>query len=501
MSTYVGLRSRMLLGAIAFAAALSTSTIPTTAQQRALPHDLLMSREQIAALVQAWNDRLPYLPGEVLVKFRDGVEATGQVRALSALRAGIEQRNVRWIGDVLWLRAADEPDAQQLAAALQRQPEVLWAQPNYFRRTSARPNDPSYASHQWNFDLIDMPRTWDINGGATNSITIAVLDSGVTTVNDTFGFPLWTGQRVETVPVPFRVNPDIGTARILPGRDFIFWNGPVLDMDGHGTHVAGTALEETNNSVSLAGIAYNAKLMPLKVCVGYWEIQIVTSASGIPGFVDPEEGGGCSDSAITQAIRYAADNGAQMINLSLGGEGQAPAMLEALRYAIGRGVFVAMAMGNEFEDGNPTEYPAAYGPQVEGAVAVGAVGSDRTRAFYSNTGSHIEIAAPGGNPRDGNPRGFVWQQTIDPRDSNPFTIIRPRFDNFVEVGIAGTSMATPHVTGVAALAYSQGINNPGAIEAALERFATDLGAAGRDNDFGAGLVNPRATLRGFGVAK
>jgi serine protease len=501
MSRLDARRSRVLLAALTLAAALSTSAIPTGAQQRALPFDLLMSREQAAALKQAWNEHLAYLPGEVLIKFRDGVTPAAQTRALTVLRAGIEERNARWIGDVLWVRAADEPDAEQLSTALQRQPEVEWAQPNYFRRTSAQPNDPSYTTRQWNLDLIDMPRAWDINAGGTESITIAVIDSGVTTVNETFGFPMWTGQRIETVPVPFRVNPDISAARILPGRDFIFWNGPVLDMVGHGTHVAGTALEETNNNVTLAGIAYKARLMPLKVCVGYWEIQIVTSASGIPGFVDPEDEGGCSDAAIIQAVRYAADNGAQMVNLSLGGPGASPAMLDALRYAVDRGTFVAMAVGNEFDDGNPTEYPAAYGSQVEGAMAVGAVGADRTRAFYSNTGSHLEIVAPGGNPRDGSPRGFVWQTTMFPPDFDPFEIVRPRFDRYAEVGSAGTSMATPHIAGVAALLYTQGINQPGAIEAALERFAIDLGASGRDNDFGAGLVNARASLRGFGVAR
>jgi serine protease len=501
MTRHIPPRSTLLLGVLALAAALSTSAIPTLAQQRMLPHNLRMSREKAAAVLQAWNGRLPYVPGEVLIKFRDGVDTAGQVRALSALRAGIEGRNARWIGDVLWVRAADEPDAEQLATALARQPEVAWAQPNYVRRTKARPNDPEYAARQWNFDLIDVPRAWDINAGAAESITIAVLDSGMTTVTDTFRFPLWTGDRIEEVAVPFRVNPDISAARVLPGRDFIFWDGPVLDMDGHGTHVAGTALEETNNNLALAGIAYNAKLLPLKVCVGYWEIQIVVSDRGIPGFVDPEETGFCDDAAITEAVRYAADNGAQMINLSLGGPGQSPALLEALRYAVGRGAFISMSAGNEFDEGNPLEYPAGYGPQIEGAMTVGAVGADSTRAFYSNTGTYVEIAAPGGNPRDGSPRGFVWQSTPFFLDFDPFTVTRPRFDRFNLGGFAGTSMAAPHIAGIAALLSTQGINRPAAIEAALARFATDLGAPGRDNDYGFGLVNARASLRGFGVAK
>ena len=501
MTTRIAIRSRVLLGVLALAAALCRSETSTIAEQRPLPYDLLMSREQVEAFLEAWNDRLPYLPGEVLLKFRDGVDSGGRVRALSALRAGIEERHARWIGNVLWVRAVDEPDAEQLAAALARQPEVEWAQPNYLRRTKAQPNDPSYTTRQWNLDLIEMPRAWDINAGANDTMTIAVLDTGTTTVTQSFDFPLWTGSRIETVSLPFRVNPDISAARILPGRDFIFWNGPVLDMVGHGTHVAGTAIEETNNSVALAGIAYRAKLMPLKVCVGYWEIQILTSAAGIPGRVDPEEEGGCSDAAVTQAIRYAADNGAQFINLSLGGPRQSPAQQDALQYAVGRGVFIAMSIGNEFEDGNPVEYPAAYAEQIEGAMSVGAVGRNSQRAFYSNTGTHLEIVAPGGNPRDGNPTGFVWQATLSDEATNPFRVLTPRFDAYVEGGSAGTSMAAPHVAGLAALLYTQGINRPAAIEAAIKQFATDLGTAGRDNDYGFGLIHARNTLRGLGAAR
>src|SRR5688572_23110688 len=127
------LRSILLLGTVACVAVISTSATRTAAQQRTLPYDLLQSREQLEALRQAWNEKLPYLPGEVLVKFRDGVEAAGRVRALSATRAGIEERNARWIGDVLWVRATGETDPVQLASVLGRQPEVAWAQPNYLR--------------------------------------------------------------------------------------------------------------------------------------------------------------------------------------------------------------------------------------------------------------------------------------------------------------------------------------------------------------------------------
>jgi serine protease len=271
-------------------------------------------------------------------------------------------------------------------------------------------------------------------------------------------------------------------------------------MQSHGTHVASTVLEETNNSVSLAGIAYGATLLPLKACVGYWEIQAIAAVLGIPGFGNPRSSG-CSDAAITAAIRFAADNGARVMNLSVGGPQQSPAMQQAIQYAVQQGTFVSIAVGNEFEFGNPIEYPAAYAAQIDGAVSVGAVGRSRRRASYSNTGTHLELVAPGGDIADGGVSGLVYQAAPFTPDFTPGVIVRPRFDRYGEIGKQGTSMAAPHVAGVAALLYSQGITRPAAIEAALKLFATDLGTAGRDNEFGHGLINARAALRGMGLAK
>lgn len=174
---------------------------------------------------------------------------------------------------------------------------------------------------------------------------------------------------------------------MLPGRDFVLWNGPVLDMIGHGTHLAGTVLQETDNGVGLAGIAFRGRLTPLKAGYAYCEVQIVQSELGIPGLVDPSERGTCPDSAVSQAIRYAA----------------------------GRGVFVAISNGNQYGRGNPVEYPAAYAPDLEGAVSVGAVGRSGRRAYYSATGAHVELAAPGGDSRDGGLAGVLYQVGLDTR--------------------------------------------------------------------------------------
>jgi serine protease len=494
----IGRKPSTLPGIAGAALLLFAWTSTLWGRQTSLPYNLLLSVDQLESLREAWNDRLPYIPGEVLVKFRDGVTGGQQVRAMSAVRGRIDNRRTRRIGNALLMKSVDEPDVQRLASTLQSQPEVQWAQPNYFRRLNWVPNDPGYV-RQWNFDLIRVPSAWDINNGASDKVVVAVVDTGVATVTRNFDFSLWTGIGIETVAVPFRVNPDLGSSRILPGRDFVFWSGPVLDMVGHGTHVAGTILQETNNGVGFAGIAHRALLMPLKACVGYWEIQFALSASGVPGFVQPSETGGCTDAAVAEAIRFAADNGAQVINLSLGGENPSPMILEALQYAVGRGLFVSIAAGNEFTEGNPVIYPAKYAEELGGVVGVAAVGRSSRRAYYSTTGSYVELAAPGGDAEDGGMEGVIYQSSIFGQDFDPQGLVRPRFDRYAEVPSQGTSMAAPHISGVAALLRSQGITTPAGIEGALASTARDLGARGRDDEFGYGLVDAPSALRGSGM--
>jgi serine protease len=456
----------------------------------------LRSADQVRAFIQASSGG-GYIPGETLVKFRSGMGPSDQTRALSAVRRGTIGASTRWIGDVLLVATPDDADAPAVAAALARQPEVEWAQPNYIRKRKLRPNDPAY-SLQWNLDLINLPAAWDINKGS--AVTVALIDSGVNTVTTTPTFRLWTGDRFENVAVPFVINPDISSSRVKPGRDFVFSNGAVLDLDGHGTQVAGTILQDTNNNVGTAGIAYQATLLPLKVCLGYWDLQVLLGAANVPGFADPNDAG-CSDDAIGQAIRFAADSGAQVINISLSGPDPAPFLRDSLNYAVAHGTFVAMAVGNEFLEGNPVEYPAAYANDIKGAVAVGAVGRSSKRAPYSNTGSYVELVAPGGDFDDGGRNGLVTQVGLDFTRFDQTISPRPRFDQYALISGEGTSFAAPHVAGVAALLYSQGVTSPAAVENALENSATDLGSRGRDQEYGFGLLNARAAVRGMGLAK
>ncbi|MFN7915253.1 MAG: S8 family serine peptidase [Vicinamibacterales bacterium] len=494
---------RQLAPGAALAAALTLGPVSGAAAQDAAPapaYRLLSSAEHILALVKAADDKLPYVPGEVLVKFRDGLTPIDQQRALSALRSRPGVGSLEWTGDVAILRDSSEPDAALLAERLSQQPEVEYAEPNALYRHTTTPNDPSFTSRQWNFTAIGVDRAWDINPGASKNVIVAVVDYGITTVTNNYTFATWDGRAITGTSVAYRVNPDLSASRLLDGRDFAFWGGPVLDMDGHGTHVSSTIGEDTNNGVAEAGIAYNATILPLKACLGYWDVQFTLSALGIRGYA-PADAGGCTASAIASAIRYAADNGAAVINLSLGGPGTSTTIRDAMTYAVQHGSLVAVAMGNEYEEGNPTDYPAGYAGQIDGVIAVGAVGRSLKRAYYSNTGPHNELAAPGGDVRDGGVAGTIWQAGLNPSDYDPHSVIFPRFDRYVELPEQGTSMATPHVAGVAALVYSQGVKDPAAIEKLLEATAQDLGATGRDNEFGYGLIQPRAALRGFGIAR
>jgi len=485
---------------------------------------LQLTSDRVAEFVDAYNRRLNYLPGEVIVTFKAGTTSDQQQRALMALRSRPSVAALQWLdGGVALLRDVTQPDANVLASQLMEQPEVQSAQPNYLSHRAVQPeravapsavtpranvlsfvpNDPDYNNLQWNFSLLDMPDAWTINPGGSNSLIVATVDTGVTTVNQSFTFPLFTGSAITNVSMPFAISPDLTASKFVSPHDFVFMpsGGPVLDFDGHGTHVTSTIGETTNNGIALAGMAYNVRLMPVKVCIGYWELMIANAQGGHTGFLPPDIGD-CPDDAIYSGIHYAVDNGAKVINLSLGGAAPDTLLQQAIQYAVQHGAFVSIAMGNDYQDGNPTEYPAFYAASIDGAMSVAAVSKFLNRAYYSSTGSYCEIAAPGGDDTDdgGLDRGFVWQVTLYYPDQDP-SVITPRFDRLAEIGYEGTSMATPHVAALAALLMSQGVTDPAAVEALIKKTAKDLGTPGRDDSFGYGLIQPRAGLFGFGIIK
>ena len=442
----------------------------------------------------------PYLPDRVLVRFREG--AARDVPALR--RLGVDARDVQSpdYADYQVVRLNDGSDPRDVAGRLAARSDVEYAQADYRVYSRFVPNDPFY-SLQWGLPAINLERGWDVQRGATPSVIVAILDTGLAFESKViryhaFAFTSDNGQRYPALgdlDLQFSPAPDIVTGdRIVAPHDFIWDDADPVDLDGHGTHVAGTIGELTNNNSGAAGIAFNVKLMPVKVISTDWDDI----------FDSPNVG---TDDVVARGIRYAADNGANVINMSLGRNGPAaPAVDSAIRYAVGKGVFVAIAGGNDFQSGNPIEAIAQIAGNVDGAVAVAAIGKDLNRAPYSGTGSYIELAAPGGNFSLGGGPGGILQQTLDLDLALTFDLPlsqyrAPRFDSFAYYYFQGTSMATPHVSGLAALLYQQGYKSPISIEAAMKHFAKDLGAPGRDDDYGAGLIDARATLRGLGLAK
>lgn len=359
-----------------------------------------------------------------------------------------------------------------LAASLRGRADVISAEPDYRMRAFALPQelrpDDTYYGLQWHYEQIKLPAAWAIETGSS-SVRIAVLDTG-------------SAPAMDLAP------------REIPGFDMI--NDPSIAGDGggydsdptdvgdglgspqpssfHGAHVAGTIGAVTDNGYGVSGVTWAGDIMHLRVL-------------GI---------GGGSSFDIAQAVLYAAGlpnasgqtaaQPAHIINMSLGGGGSNSTFQNAITSARNSGVVIIAAAGNE-NSGTPS-FPAAY----SGVVSVSAVDVDGARAPYSNFHASVDIAAPGGDVSadrngDGYSDGVLSTKPDD--SSNP--------TNFESYSFyQGTSMAAPHVAGVAALILSVDDQlTPAQVEMILGDTATDLGAAGRDNIYGDGLLNALAAVQ------
>ncbi len=450
-------------GAVAGAPDLPTSSPPATPARFLVTFNLTQrhpapaSAAQANLLPQAAASGARYASGEILVKFAETLPANDQISLL-------HEHGLSVIAELLLpgVLRVKTPDGQELAWAqtLSKDGRVAYAEPNYQRSirppvlssavstatdggaaTAHTPDDPYFASLQWNLRTIKAPQAWDTTTGSS-AVILAVIDTGLDLGH-----------------------PDLSCrGKIVSGYDFYNNDSSAQDDHGHGTHVAGIAAACTNNGGGVAGVNWNVAIMPVKV--------LGANGSG-------------SASAVADGIVWAVNHGARVINLSLGSSDASQAERDAVTYAYNHDVLVIAAAGNEYAEGNPISYPAAYAH----VLAVAATGDRDERAAYSNTGAYVDVAAPGGNPTSAS--------DLTPGHWIMSTYWRGGGASYVQM--VGTSQAAPHVAGLAALIRGLNASLPaGQVQTIIQNTADDIGTIGRDDAFGHGRINAQAAVLAAG---
>ncbi len=364
--------------------------------------------------------------GELLIKFKPGTADATENTIHNKLKAKVAKKIAK-----LGVDQVEIPKGLTVDDAIKfykKYREVEYVEPNHILSALQVPNDALYAS-QWAFAKMNAPAAWDIATG-TASVIIAVVDTGVD------------------------YNHAELAGKVIKGYDYINNDADPIDDEGHGTHVAGIAAATTNNGAGIAGMSWGSKVLAVKVL---------------------NAAGNGTDVTVSNGITYAADNGAKIINLSLGGAGYSVTMANAVQYARNAGCLVIAAAGNEGDGLNRVSYPAAY----HDVLCVAATDRNDAQSSYSNYGWYVDVSAPGGDDMGTNPAygilscwpggGYAWAE--------------------------GTSMATPYVAGLAALiAAKYPSRTADQIAWTIQEAAHDLGAAGRDDRFGFGRINAQESL-------
>ena len=393
------------------------------------------------------SGRGDFAPGVVLVKF-NSTAAPNAIRRLARSHRLKQERHFRRIG-VHRFRIPSGKNVRTVCHVLERNGIVYFAEPDYIRSARLIPNDPLFAN-QWDLNQIGMQAVWEIELGSPSVVT-AIIDTGIDLDHPDLTSQLWinsdelAGNNVD--------DDNNGYVDDVVGYDFA-GDGPLPpparedpipddSIVGHGTHVSGTVAGKQNNNQGITGIAPGTKVMAVRALGGAL--------------------GTAYTSDLLDGIAYAVDNGAHVINMSLGGTGKSLSEYLAVRDAWENNVFIAAAAGNSGNTGNPIEYPAAF----VFSMSVAANDINENIASFSSHNSFVEIAAPGVQIMSTVPDGLYEQ-----------------------IGWSGTSMATPHIAGVAALLYSRfpGIAN-WEVRAMLQNSAVDRGAVGWDEFFGFGRLS------------
>jgi serine protease len=421
---------------------------------------------------RAHDAALPsHVPGQVVVGYQPGADS--HTRAVARAAAGTAA-TAPADDHAQVVRVTDGKSVLETARELAAQPGVAYAVPNVVARAAFVPNDPGRSNGgvggwqqlQWNFLAgtgVNAPGAWDnlmrARKPGGQGVLIGVLDTGVAFENR----------------AGFRRSPDFIAQQFVQGYDFVGRDKFPDDDNGHGTFVAGVIAERANNGIAATGLAYGAKILAVRV-------------------LDRD---GLGDAAtIAKGIRYAANRGAQVINLSLEFDpsvrtAQIPEVLSAVRYANRKGVVVVGASGNEGVTA------VAYPAKASTVIAVGATTEHGCLADYSNQGRELDIVAPGGGADADLTDPGCAPSAKTGRDIFQLTYTSAAARTFgFPTGYEGTSMAAPHVAAAAALVIASGVigakPSPAAVLKRLQATAHDLGAPGNDPLYGAGLLDVAA---------
>ena len=392
---------------------------------------------------------------EIIVRLKPGFE--GCLDRVAAVVGAVRRKRIHKDsrGLLALLRLPAEARLQNAIQALKKLPFVKYAEPNRLVRLCFVPDDPLYNSSgtwgqsyqdQWGLYKLNAEAAWDTANGS--GVVVAVVDTGCDINHPDLKDNIWTN------PGEIAGNgiDDDGNGYVddVHGWDFYDDDATIEDTNGHGTACASVICAVTNNAVGMAGLAYGAKIMPLRA---------------LPWVSD-----------IVEAIYYAADNGARVISCSFGG-GYSEAEQDAIEYAVQKGCIVVASAGNDADNGDGIHYPSSF----RATICVSATDVNDQRASFSNWGTAVDVAAPGCDVLCARASGTAFGLDV------------PGYPDYCRA--YGTSLSAPFVSAIAALLLSKDPSlTPYEVRTMIRASSTDLGSSGFDLYFGYGRVDAAAAL-------